>query len=330
MSISLLANAKINPTLRVLGRRTDGLHELVMTMLALDLGDAVTVSSSAGGPEAEGGLASLEVAARVSGDFASPDIPTDGGNLAVRGAMLGRGAAGATRGLAVDLIKNVPSRAGLGGGSADAAAAARAAFLECSGAALEPGAGLGDGLGDGLGELGADCAFFHAARETGAALALGTGVELVPLDGPADWWVALITPEVECSTPVVYGALEAGPVTDLQVHRSRAESDARDLFHLSALEARAALVNDLEAPARRAIPGLEPWFTLLDEAGESHFRLAGSGSSFFGLFPDASSAAETLGLLERRAAGRGLGVRLSTVARPAGSALTSLAGDDLG
>ena len=59
MSISLLANAKINPTLRVLGRRTDGLHELVMTMLALDLGDAVTVSSSAVGSIAGTAVSSM-------------------------------------------------------------------------------------------------------------------------------------------------------------------------------------------------------------------------------------------------------------------------------
>ena len=315
MSITLLANAKINPTLRVLGRRADGFHELATTMLALDLGDVVSVVTS--GPERAG-----VIDATVRGELASADIPTDGSNLAVRGALLGRDAAGSAEGLSVHVIKNVPSRAGLGGGSADAAAAARAAVVEL---------GEEDACLEGrLGELGSDCAFFQAARRTGAALALGRGEEILPLEGPRGWWVALLTPEVECSTPAVYGALDAGPVAPSSGWRRRAESEARALFELSALEARAALVNDLEPAARAAFPGLEPWFALLEAESAAHFRLAGSGSSFFGLFEDEASAHETLERLEARAGGQGLGTRLSVVTRPAGSALTTVTGVDLG
>ncbi len=345
MSITLLANAKINPTLRVLGRRADGFHELATTMLALDLGDVVSVMTS--GPERAG-----VIDASVRGELASADIPTDGSNLAVRGALLGRDAAGSTEGLSVQVIKNVPSRAGLGGGSADAAAAARAAVVEL---------GEQDACLDGrLGELGSDCAFFQAARRTGAALALGRGEEILPLEGPRGWWVALLTPEVECSTPAVYAALEAEPLDAGTLYagapdavasdagapdtgvpdtgaaapsrgwRMRAESEARALFELSALEARAALVNDLEPAARAAVPGLEPWFALLEAEAAAHFRLAGSGSSFFGLFDDEASARETLERLEARAGGQGLGTRLSLVTRPAGSALTTVTGVDLG
>ena len=74
MSIRLLANAKINPTLRVLGRRADGFHELATTMLALDHGDVVSVSMT----DAAG------ASAVVRGAFATPDVPTGGSNLAVR------------------------------------------------------------------------------------------------------------------------------------------------------------------------------------------------------------------------------------------------------
>ena len=156
MSITLLANAKINPTLRVLGRRGDGFHEVVTTMLALDLGDVVSAST----PDVEG----VEVS--MGGALASPDIPTDATNLAVRGALLGREAAGSESGLSLSVVKNIPSRAGLGGGSADAAAAARAVVVEL---------GAEDACLDGrLGALGSDCAFFQGARRTGAALALAT------------------------------------------------------------------------------------------------------------------------------------------------------------
>ena len=312
MSIRLLANAKINPTLRVLGRRADGFHELATTMLALDHGDLVSVSMT----DAAG------ASAVVRGEFATPDVPTDGSNLAVRGAQLGVDAAGEAAGdrgrFTVDLEKRVPSRAGLGGGSADAAAAARAMVAELGGE---------DGCLDGrLAELGSDCAFFHGARRTGAALALGRGEEIIPLEAPADWWVALLTPEVECSTPAVYAALDAGPAPPTAVGRLEATAAARELFRLPALEARAALVNDLEAPARRAQPGLEPWFELLAREGAAHFRLAGSGSSFFGLFDGEAAAAEALERLESGAAAGGLGVRFSVVARPAGAALTAVEG----
>jgi len=316
VTITLLANAKINPTLQVLGRREDGFHELVTTMLALDFGDVVSVSAT------ESPAGSDVVETSVRGELASPDIPTDGSNLAARGALLGRDAAGSTEALSIQVLKNVPSRAGLGGGSADAAAAARAAVVEL---------GEEESCLDGrLGPLGSDCAFFLSARRTGAALALGRGEEVTPLEGPRGWWIALLTPEVECSTPAVYSALAARPAAPTPGWRVRAESRARELFGLSALEARAALTNDLEPAARAAAPGLLPWFALLEAESAAHFRLAGSGSSFFGLFDDEPSARESLGRIEASAAAQGLGVRLSLVTRPAGSALTTVRGGDLG
>ena len=154
--------------------------------------------------------------------------------------------------------------------------------------------------------------------------------QITPLEGPRGWWVALLTPDVECSTPSVYRALDAGPAAASPGWRIKAESAARELFSLSALEARAALTNDLEPAARAAAPGLVPWFALLEAESAAHFRLAGSGSSFFGLFEDEPSARETLARLESRATAQGLGTRLSLVTRPAGSALTTVPGVDLG
>ena len=199
MTVSLRANAKINPTLRVLGRREDGFHELAPTLVALDLAAAVTVTARAGpGP----------VAVRVRGPFATNDVPADGSNLAARGADVARTLAGSDVGLDVDVVKNVPSRAGLGGGSADAAAAARAALAVIGTEGL---AGVDARLAGALAELGSDCPFFDVARHTGAGCAVGRGEAVAPVQGPTGWWVALVTPDVDCPTPEVYGALGLAP-----------------------------------------------------------------------------------------------------------------------
>src|SRR2546430_14366382 len=101
----LNAAAKVNLILEVLGKRDDGYHELVTVMQAVDLSDRITLE------DAE----VLELAS-------SPGVPADGRNLALRAATALREAAGVTRGARITLDKRIPVAAGLGGGSADAAA----------------------------------------------------------------------------------------------------------------------------------------------------------------------------------------------------------------
>jgi 4-diphosphocytidyl-2-C-methyl-D-erythritol kinase len=307
LTVQLLANAKINPTLRVLGRRPDGYHELVTTLLALDIGDSVSVAVA----DAD----SIE----VTGAFATPDVPLDGSNLALRGADAARVVLCARTPLAVSVTKRLPSRAGLGGGSADAAAAALATRLALGGDVDDRV--LGALFDRALGEIGSDCAFFHAARATGVALATGRGADVVPLEGAPGWSIALVIPAVECATPDVYRALgvtarEISPV-DIEAEREA----ARVLFASTAHDARALLVNDLESAARRAQPDLDDWFELLAEVECGHFRLAGSGSGLYGLFDDPADARAALERIETAARGRGLGLRFTAVAGAAGSAL---------
>ena len=204
------APAKVNLWLRVLGRRSDGYHELETAMLALELGDELRGRATASGG----------VELRVSGPVATPDIPCDERNLVWRvvdqGLRRGRalGLLGPDAGLELELEKHVPSRAGLGGGSSDAAAALR--LLE---RAWEVDLSA-DWRRETLAAAGADCVFFHDVAGSGAATCRGAGERVSAVAGaPPAWWVLVVTPEAECSTAEVFaawrtrgGARQAPPV----------------------------------------------------------------------------------------------------------------------
>src|SRR5256885_689631 len=127
----LNAAAKVNLILEVLGKRDDGYHELVTVMQAVDLSDRITLEDAD----------VLELAS-------SPGVPADGRNLALRAATALREAAGVTRGARITLDKRIPVAAGLGGGSADAAAVLLGLNRLWGGGG---GRGRGGGGGGGLG-----------------------------------------------------------------------------------------------------------------------------------------------------------------------------------
>ena len=297
------APAKVNPWLEVLGLREDGYHELRTVLVALELGDEVAVRLRA----AEG----IEIS--VEGPHATPDIPTGPSNLAHRAVDLALARARElallpawVRGVAVRLTKNIPSQAGLGGASSDAAAVLTAveSLLGADlGAAWRTSA---------LAGLGSDCVFFGKARGTGIALCKGRGeiVERFSDSGP-DWRFAVITPETHCSTASIYEAVEFPLSTPPIV------SNVRDMFSGRATMARASFFNHLEEAALRAVPELRRWRLLLDGVGAAHFRLSGSGSSFFGVFDTAEAAQEALEAVTQEARNQGLALRGRWVTRPA-------------
>ena len=104
--LSLTAAAKVNLALEVLGKRPDGYHELATVMQTIDLADRL----------------GLEDADELTLTTTSPQVPADGGNLALRAAAALREAAKVDRGVRIRLDKRIPVAAGLGGGSSDAAA----------------------------------------------------------------------------------------------------------------------------------------------------------------------------------------------------------------
>ncbi|HEV8251802.1 MAG TPA: 4-(cytidine 5'-diphospho)-2-C-methyl-D-erythritol kinase [Candidatus Limnocylindria bacterium] len=184
--LSLEAPAKLNLSLRVVGRRPDGFHLLETEMVMLELADRLLLLPGASGLRVE----------------APPDddIPVDEGNLAWRGLVAGLG--GPPRLACLTLEKRIPAGAGLGGGSSDAAAAWR---LGRRAAGLSEAPTPGDVAS--LANLGADVPFF--AVGAAAATVTGIGEVVTPLGGPTPDHVILALPAFRLSTAAVFGELRA-------------------------------------------------------------------------------------------------------------------------
>lgn len=191
--LSLEAPAKLNLSLRVVGRRPDGFHLLETEMVLLELADRLLLLPGATGLRIE----------------APPDddIPVDEGNLAWRGLVAALGGRPALACLALE--KRIPAGAGLGGGSSDAAAAWR---LGRRVAGL-PEAATPDDLAS-LAIIGADVPFF--ATGATAAMVTGIGEMVTPLDAPPPNHVVLARPAFRLSTAAVFAELRA---TDLGAER---------------------------------------------------------------------------------------------------------------
>jgi len=298
--VRALAPAKVNLSLEVLGRRADGYHELVTLMAALELADELEVRA-----RSEPGIALA-----VVGPCASADVPRDARNLAWRAAAAvlerrrGGGRPG-VRGVELVLSKRLPSGAGLGGGSADAAAAV---------VAVERALGLPPDPAwrrEVLAGLGADCVFFHDVEASGLARCEGIGERVTPVgESPPSWVLLCLTPAVHCPTAEVYAALGERRRALRTGWRWGAEP-----ARLTVREARERLSTDLEAAALAVLPELRRWRELLDEEGGDHLRLCGSGSSFFGLFEGVGEAEVALERFLHGAARQGLGVRFRGVTR---------------
>lgn len=303
--VRALAPCKINPWLAVGRRREDGYSEVDLGLLALDLCDTVELRVVARGERAGPRV-------ELSGPFASADVPTDGTNLAARAADsvldLARERDPAANDLELELRieKNVPSGAGLGGGSSDAAAAALAASAALGFDGVPPE------VAGALAAIGSDCVFFVEARDTGFARGLGRGELIRSLPAPpAEWSVALLCPSAFASTAGVYAAFQSGAGSSPRVVHT-------NLFDLDLDRARAIAFNQLEPAALLCVPELRSWRDFLDTAGAAHFRMSGSGASFFGLFRRRDVARRELEELSRGALARGLELRGSWVAAPIG------------
>ncbi|MFM7063389.1 MAG: 4-(cytidine 5'-diphospho)-2-C-methyl-D-erythritol kinase [Actinomycetes bacterium] len=220
--VRLLAPAKVTLSLRVTGVRDDGYHLVDAEMVLVDLYDELEVD-----PEGHG---------LVVVDRAGTERQGDDDDLVVRALEL----AGRTAG--VRLHKRIPAGAGLGGGSADAAAVLRWAGI--------------DDL-DLAARLGADVPFCLAgATGTGRAQVAGIG-EVVAALPFVPRTLTLLTPPLHCSTPVVYRAWD-------QLGGPQGEHG-----------------NDLEPAALTAFPELARWRDVLGDATGERPRLAGSGSTWF-------------------------------------------------
>lgn len=178
-----LASAKLTRTLRIAGRRDDGFHLLISEMVSLDFADELEIEQGRAGLVVEDEIAWIAVAKGRP----RCQVPLDGDNLVLRAlALSGRDAR-------IRLKKRIPAGAGLGGGSADAAAILRwAGFHDADAAAT----------------LGADVPF---CVRGGRANVAGIGEQIEPLED-IDLYFVVVTPGFAVSTPQVYRAFdELGP-----------------------------------------------------------------------------------------------------------------------
>jgi 4-diphosphocytidyl-2-C-methyl-D-erythritol kinase len=258
-SFTLPSYAKINWTLRVLGRRADGYHEIVTVFQLVALADSLTFT-----PRSDG---------RVTLTYeGTPEIPLDETNLVVRAAQALRERYGIKQGLAVHLNKQIPVGGGLGGGSSNAAAtllgAARLWGLDTDAAALtETGA-----------HLGADVPFFLLG---GTALGTGRGTTLEPRPDVPKSFLVLVAPGVGVSTAAAYQSLNAPRLTksdaEFILTVSREARDWADSFPNN-------LNNDFERVVLQQEPEIARVKDKLKLSGARAALLSGSGSSVFGLF----------------------------------------------
>jgi len=241
--IALQAPAKVNLSLRLLGRRSDGYHELETLMVPLELADQLRMESTSAGIELS---------------CSNPGLPQGPENLAWKAAALFFERSGIRAGVRIELEKHIPAQAGLGGGSSDAAAVLRGLNQ------LHDAPFAGDQLRALAAELGSDVAFFIGGR---AAVCRGRGEQIEELkEWHHAWKLVLVFPPFGVSTAWAYSQWQTG-------RNAAPESEEVDGVRL---------VNDLETPVFGkyvVLRSLKNW--LKSQPGVAAAMMAGSGSTIF-------------------------------------------------
>ncbi len=259
----VLAPAKLNLTLDILGRRPDGYHTVDMLMQTVDLCDRVTVERV----DAPG------ITLRLPGT----DLPADAHNTAYKAAAAFFKAAGLeTAGVRITVEKRIPMQAGMAGGSADAAGVL-AAMNALWGEPLIPARLYAAGA-----TVGADVPFCQMG---GAARATGIGTDLSPVTPLPDCVVLAVKPPVGVSTAEAYRAVDSVVLT----HRPDTAGMLRALENGDLTEIGARLCNVFEEAI--ALPEVAEIRATSLAAGAAGCIMTGSGSAVFALFADEETAA---------------------------------------
>jgi 4-diphosphocytidyl-2-C-methyl-D-erythritol kinase len=273
--LAIQSFAKVNLSLRILGKRPDNYHEIHTVLQAVSLRDTLNFVTTSAGP--------------IAFTCDDPSIPIDDSNLVVKAAKSLRERFRVMSSCKIHLTKRIPVQAGLGGGSSNAAitllALTRLWELPATSQALLEMAA----------NLGADVPFFI---EGGTALATGIGAELTPLPDQPQQRLLIVAPAVTVSTRTAYAALKAPALTTSDSVSILAISRTQAIFSDSK---QWALCDHLENDFERVIFDMEPEIRRVKEAliqaGARCALLAGSGSSVFGIFDSdevLSSAAQAL------------------------------------
>lgn len=268
-TITEFAHAKINLCLHVTGQRADGYHLLDSLFVFAGIGDGLRATPA----EA--------MSLQIDGPFGA-FVPAGDDNLVLRAARLV-----ADQGVALHLTKRLPPVSGIGGGSADAAAAIRAVLrLQAMAGRLAP---ITPETAQAIAALGADvpvCLASHPARGR------GIGEQMDWLPPLPELHVVLANPRVEVSTPAVFKALpqkDNPPLPEVLPTWPDAASLATWLHQTR---------NDLQGPALALAPVIGDVLAALEALPGSLFaRMSGSGATCFALFAkeaEAQDAADTM------------------------------------
>ena len=274
MRVLARAHAKVNLDLRVLGTRADGYHELRTVFQSIALHDTLLCIARPG---------PFALKCRTSG------VPLDESNLVWRAASAlwtAIGRAGTPTDVSIALRKEIPMQAGLGGGSADAAAALLALSRVWGGLPLPL-------LRDVAGTIGADVPYFLSG---GTALGLGRGEEIYPLVDLPTHWIVIVQPPYGISTAEAYAWYDEDRAAGLREPREP------QMLPVPWPTRAAQMINDLEPPVVRRHPEIGALKTVLREAGAVAAAMSGSGSAVFGLFRTQAGASRALKPVSRSGA----------------------------
>ena len=283
--------AKVNFFLELHGRREDGFHQIDTVMQTVSLWDQVRFASTDGDE--------IELSCQLRQPSGQPgeqdSIPTDHRNLVVRACKRLQEYASENQiespfpfgGLKIQLTKWIPSAAGLGGASSDCAAA-------LVGANRVWGLGLSlPQLHSIAAELGSDVPFFLYG---GACRCTGRGEIIEPVSATAGVNLVIVKPPVALSTKDVFSRLDSNQTVSGSDHRNSTAARASANTAVEAIvtgrpqSIASSLFNRLAKPAAELTDQLDRMSTLFDRAGSLGHQMSGSGSSYFGIFPNRKSA----------------------------------------
>ena len=264
-AIRVSAPCKINLHLRVLERRADGYHDIESVFQLVSLADGLSVSIAGDSGECR---------------VVSPYMELPPVNTVSRAVELFREETGIREGILIDLDKRIPSGAGLGGGSADAAAALFA-LDRLFGTALDRSV-----MARMASLIGSDVPFF---LEGAAAIVEGRGERVAPIAAREDLYGVLVWPDVHSATAEAYGLVDRWQAEG----RERgidwpSVSELAGMYHGPVGDWRFA--NSFTAPLESRYPVIRDARLALIDAGAVFAEMSGSGSTVYGLFASSEAA----------------------------------------